>query len=88
MAGDVEEHKTKLLEFKEDCDLYLSAVSMFKELDNYNLKYSTSRNSIDKYTNQIIVIESDIKKHRENINQIDEYKESLIKNKKIDESIF
>ena len=79
LAGDVEKHKTKLLEFKEDCDLYLSAVSMFKELDNYNLKYSTSRNSIDKYTNQIIVIESDIKKHRENINQIDEYKESVIR---------
>ena len=47
---------------------------MMKVLNDYNLSYSSSKNSIDKYTNQITVIESDIKKHRENINQIDEYK--------------
>jgi len=88
LAGDIEEHKTKLLEFKENYDLYLSTISMMKDLDNHNLKYSSFRNSIDKYTNQTIVIKSDIKKHRENINQIDEYKESLIKNKNIDDSIF
>ena len=88
LASEIEEHKTDLTEFKEDYDLYLSAVSMVKVLDDYNLSYSSSKNSIDKYTNQITVIESDIKKHRENINQIDEYKESLIKNKNIDESIF
>ena len=88
LAGDIEEHKIKLLEFKENYDLYLSTISMMKDLENHNLKYSSFRNSIDKYTNQTIVIESDIKKYRENINQIDEYKESLIKNKNIDDSIF
>ena len=88
LAGDIEEHKIKLLELKENYDLYLSATAMMKVLDNHNLKYSSSRNSIDKYTNQTIVIKSDIKKHRENINQIDEYKESLIKNKNIDDIIF
>ena len=37
LAGDIEEHKIKLLELKENYDLYLSTISMMKDLSK-NLK--------------------------------------------------
>ena len=84
---DIEECKNELLNLKDSYDSYLTTVSMMKVLKDHTLSYDTSKNSIDRYKNQIAVIDSDIKECIQNINQIDEYKESLIKNKKIDDSI-